>query len=479
MSSASSVTSRSKKVRSRKWDIMTVPTIEEIIQIPEKVLSDTFLPSGYCIRFFCHDMYFLYTVPSSCMKLTRGVVDHLHDYNQLGPNKSRNRLFLCSQYNSEQQCVNGSLCREVHCTLCIKDAQEASKYSVPSNATGSPNLITVVPQDDEEHFKMNQNLSTATNGNITVPDKNAATNDDSSPLDALIPVSGAAADPVNVIYVPEGLILQHSLHSRWTTKEMHRTLPAGVTFWVALPNTSTPIDSHESEDIFVTKGAEDYYNQMVRGEPSSVTMQHCAHYSKNGVCCYGEDCQFVHVVHYHHPNKADGDLSGSDTDVASLASSINVEPSKRKGKKANKETPLSVQAEKSAKKSERTPQKPSPNAAHLQLFQQSAPHVPAMPPMQQMVPPQIPQMMPNNTMFMPPGWQTTPQLNLPHGFDLSKNVMGMQPQGAQVPAGGYMMMQGPNGEMFVLPQQNGQPSFPVNANANPQQQFYFMPLHNQ
>ena len=158
----SSTSSRTKKVRSKKWDTIQIPSIDELELMTEKEIQNMTLPTGFCVRFFCHDMDHLFTVASDQVKVTRGVLDYLHDYNQLGPNKSRNKLFVCSQYNKTKECMNGSLCREVHCALKVEDAEDALKYQVPSNATGAPNVVTLAPAEDFLSKKLNEPLTAGT-----------------------------------------------------------------------------------------------------------------------------------------------------------------------------------------------------------------------------------------------------------------------------------------------------------------------------
>lgn len=324
-----SSSSRSKKSRIKKWEIIPIPSINELKDVPESEVSQRLLGTGFCIRFFQQDMLFLYSVASHRVLMTRGVLDYLHDYNQLGPNKSRNKIFLCSEFSKNQSCLNGSLCREVHCVLPIAEAQDAIIYGVISNATGAPNLVEVCddatllqPQERPLNSeKLNEDMSCSYESSAS-----------------------SALDHASVIRMPDHCILKHSLHSRWTTKAMYPTLPSGVKFQVALPNTPTPVDEYDSGELFATKGAQEYYDHVVNNKVSTLSMQHCAHFTKNGICCFGEDCAFVHVVHQRQKDRADGSSSDVET-ISGTESSTTSESGRRVNKKksgASKETPLSI-----------------------------------------------------------------------------------------------------------------------------------------
>ncbi|KAG5504898.1 hypothetical protein JKF63_04344 [Porcisia hertigi] len=340
MSTSSPTSSRLKKVRCKKWDTIDIPSIDELEAMSENEMQNALLPGGFCVRFFRHDMDHLFTVASIKVKVTRGVLDYLHDYNQLGPNKSRNRLFLCSQYNTSKECMNGALCREVHCVLNIDDAQDALQHQVPSNATGAPNIVTLAPSEEIIAKGLNEPVAA---GNA-VPTFGLM--EETNPLDTIV-CDGSSTENAASIYMPDQVILRHSLHTRWTSIKTYPTLPAGVEFRVALPNTPTPVDTYDSSLLFVTRGAQEYFNLCLRNEQPTVTMQHCAHYSKNGICCFGEDCQFVHVVHYKPRNRPENAIS--DPEATSICScSTDSDFGKRRGGRrvsaASRETPLSTQS---------------------------------------------------------------------------------------------------------------------------------------
>ncbi|KAG5505379.1 hypothetical protein GH5_03398 [Leishmania sp. Ghana 2012 LV757] len=337
MSAHSSTNSRLKKVRCKKWDTIQIPFIDDLEALAEREIQNMPLPSGFCIRFLCHDMKHLFTVASNHVRITRGILDYLHDYNQLGPNKNRSKLFVCSQYNKAKKCMNGYLCREVHCVLNVEDAQDALRHQVPSNATGAPNLVTLAPAEDIVAKRLNEPLVA---GN-SVSAVNIVEN--TNPLDSIIG-GGGGTDGIASFYMPDQLVLRHTLHTRWTSTKMYPTLPSGVEFRVALPNTPTPVDAYDSSLLFVTRGAQEYFNLCKRNEQPTVTMQHCAHYSKNGICCFGEDCQFVHVVHFKFRDRADN--TASDVDALSMGSSgTNTESRHRNVRRigaTTHETPLNV-----------------------------------------------------------------------------------------------------------------------------------------
>lgn len=509
MSTAPSTASRSKKTRSRKWEVIDVPAIDELELLTEDEIADTSLTGGFCIRFFRHDMQCLYTVASEYVKLTRGVVDYLHDYNQLGPNKSRNKLFLCTQFDKEKKCVNGSLCREVHCTLSVEDVQDAQKYHVPSNATGAPNVATVVPGAEIILKGLNQSapppqptntavvaptqLSTeagaVTEVPSTLPPPPSGSSgpitlafDDSSPLDTQA-ISLNLSDSTTVIYLPENLILRHSLHSRWTSRTMYPTLPSGITFRVALPNTPTPVDAYDSSELFVTKGAQEFYDQAVQEKPITVTMQHCAHYSKNGICCFGDDCQFVHVLHYKSRDRiGDVDASGSDVESSVCGSSGPSESGRRKGRRGGsaKETPLSLASSargrgESAASSRSASANPGTPKAVASPATANPIYVPPTWTTSTVPSPPVPTTAhgggggAGQPSLPPPQFPAPPSLPQMYG---AKAPMGY-PTGPAAPPP-VIMMQGPNGEMFFVAQ--APPPMGLQPQVPGQQPFYVMPM---
>lgn len=326
-STATPSTSRSKKGRSsKKWNSIPILSIADVREMSEEELTGKFLDKGFCIRFFRQDMHCSYIVASHHVLITRGVLDYVHDFNQLGPNKSRHKLFLCSEFSKSKACINGSRCREVHCILPIESAVEANIFGVMGNATGAPNLVEIC---DEGTLRRQNNL--------IAPFDSYLSNE--------LSLSGSFASDSEsnaAIKMPENVILQHSLHSRWTSKWMYRTLPPGVTFQIALPNTPTPVEEYDSGDIFYTRGANEYYEQIKKHHQSPLSMQHCAHLTKNGLCCFGEDCAFVHVVHQRHRDNhlmyvSDGSFCKGDSFVRNDSSN-----SSRKKGNNTKETPLSI-----------------------------------------------------------------------------------------------------------------------------------------
>ncbi|KPI87578.1 hypothetical protein ABL78_3329 [Leptomonas seymouri] len=469
MSLHSSTLSRTKKVRAKKWDTIQIPSIDELELMTEEEIRSMTLPTGFCVRFFCHDMDHLFTVASDQVKVTRGVLDCLHDYNQLGPNKSRNKLFLCSQYNNTKECMNGSLCREVHCALNVEDAEDALKYQVPSNATGAPNVVTLASAEDILAKKLNEPLTAGT----AVPA--FTTVEDSNPLNSIV-VGGSAPETATCIYMPDHLILRHSLHTRWTSTKTYPTLPVGVEFRVALPNTPTPVDAYDSNALFVTRGAQEYYNQCTRNEQPTVTMQHCAHYSKNGICCFGEDCQFVHVVHYKAHDRAEG--SFSDPEALSICtSSANSEcgrrRSARRGSGRTRETPLNTSSR--GKKNDSQSSSRSSSSGHDPL----TPHQKSL---GASASSSVPAGVSSKTVFVPSasGWQpmtsnaANPPPPPPH-FGQEQMMYSIPAQPAPLMAQPYMVMQGPNGQCYIVPQTSAgsMPQAPQNA---PNQPMYVMPM---
>lgn len=320
--------SRSKKGRlSKKWDIIPIPLIPDVKDLSENELRHKLFDPGFCIRFFRQDMQYLYIVPSHCVLTTRGVLDYLHDYNQLGPNKSPHKLFLCSQFSLSRQCINGFSCREVHCVLPVDEAVDANIYGVSSNATGAPNIVEIC----NEAVLRRQN-------DPNMPYETSSSVDLSSSSGSFL----SESDDISPIKIPENMVLRHSLHSRWTTRGMYPTLPPGITFQIALPNTPTPVEDYDSGDLFITKGAKGYYEQKMKNKQCTLSMQHCAHFTKNGLCCIGEECAFVHVVRQRQ--RENHQLSVSD-DLFCRGESNEYSDSGRSSKRKDnlfKETPLSV-----------------------------------------------------------------------------------------------------------------------------------------
>ncbi|CCW61938.1 unnamed protein product [Phytomonas sp. EM1] len=474
-------------MRTKKWEIIELPAIDMLEFFSEEELSGMSLPAGFCIRFFRHDMHFLYTVASNYVKLTRGVLDYLQDYNQLGPNKSRNKLFICIQYDRNRECLNGPLCREVHCTIPLETVEDAALYNVPSNATGAPSIVKVLPGWEIREKKLNRALTTQTGDSASgAPGPGTALDEpETTPLDTLA-ASGSLVD-VNgstdsVIYLPSSTILRHSLHSRWTSKKMYRTFDSGVLFKVALPNTPTPVDTYDSGELFITKGALEYYEQCVRKETTTVTMQHCAHYSKNGICCFGEDCQFVHVLHYNPRERVEnGDSLNSDVDQGSTASS---ERKTSRGKKFtnSKVAPLTVnQINKCFQNvdtlSSSHPSSSTQSTSSLSRGSRAAPQAASQPV--------------NNLVFVPPSMMWVPLETTSNSlFSNQQGPLIVPPPMLSTPTpplsnNMYMMTSGPNGEAYIV-QQNppvvpGPPQHMGTGGNLPQgsqqqQQMYMVPM---
>ncbi|GET88483.1 hypothetical protein, conserved [Leishmania tarentolae] len=463
MSVHSAPNSRLKKVRSKKWDTVPIPTIDDLEAMTEADIRSTPLPSGFCVRFLCHDMNHLFTVASNQVRITRGALDYLHDYNQLGPNKSRSKLFICSQYNKTKTCINGSLCREVHCVLNVEDAQDALQHQVPSNATGAPNTVTLAPSEDIIAKRLNEPFAVST----TVPA--FSTVGDSNPLDSILGSGCAAAEGPACIYMPEKLILRHSLHTRWTSASTYPTLPSGVEFRVALPNTPNPVDVYDSSALFVTRGAQEYFMLCMRNEQPTVTMQHCAHYSKNGICCFGEDCQFVHVVHYKPRDRAENSIS--DPDAGSMGSSITTSESSRRRSVRHvsaptRQTPLETHVP--GKKLESLISSRSPSSNHDAY----TPHQKAI-----QVQNNSGLSTPGNHVFVPSSSTAAsraPPALPPHFAQDQIMIPTMQPQTSPLMSQSYMVMQGINGQCYIVPQPPH--SMPPAGQSAPNQPVYVMPM---
>lgn len=332
MRAPSSGPSRSMKPKKsrfpKKWNCIPILSITEAKKMSENELCGKLFDKGFCIRFFRQDMQCSYTVASHHVLITRGVLEYVHGYNQFGPNKARHKLFLCSQFSTSKTCINGSRCREVHCTLPLENAVQGTLFGVMSNATAAPNIVEICDADTLRH----QHTSTVWHEECYINDVSSSAGSFTSEVDSNAPIK-----------IPENVVLQYSLHSRWTTKKMCPTLPPGITFRLALPNTLTPVEECDSGEIFFTRGANEYYLQIKNKYKSSLTMQHCAHLMKNGMCCYGEDCAFVHVV--DHSSRHIRKLSASD-EVFSKEESFSCSDSGRSftQRKRNmlKETPLST-----------------------------------------------------------------------------------------------------------------------------------------
>lgn len=475
MSAHSPPNSRLKKARCKKWDTVQIPSIDDLEAMTESAIQSTPLPSGFCVRFLCHNMNHLFTVASNQVRITRGALDYLHDYNQFGPNKSRSKLFICSQYNTTKTCINGSLCREVHCALNIEDAQDALRHHVSSNATGAPNIVTLAPSEDIIAKRLNEPFAISTTFSAF------GTVGDSNPLDSILGNGGGAADAAACIYMPDRLILRHSLHTRWTSVSTYPTFPTGVEFKLALPNTPNPVDTYDSSALFVTRGAQEYFTLCMRNEQPTVTMQHCAHYSKNGICCFGEDCQFVHVVHYKPRERAENSIS--DPDAVSMGSSVtNSESSRRRSLRhasaSTRQTPLETNAPGKKFESLLSSRSPSsnrdtytPHQKGIQVQSSSALSTP------------------RNHVFVPSTnvWQTMgvqpsstaasrpPPLPLPQHFTQDQIMIPtMQQQASPLMSQSYMVMQGLDGQCYIVPQRS--PSLPQAGQPALNQPVYVMPM---
>ena len=278
--------------------------------------------------------------------------------------------------------------------------------------------------------------------------------------------------------MPDHLILRHSLHTRWTSTKTYPTLPAGVEFRVALPNTPTPVDTYDSSVLFVTRGAQEYYNQCKRNEQPAVTMQHCAHYSKNGICCFGEDCQFVHVVHYKAHDRAEGSLSDPEA-LSANSSSANSEcgrrRSARRGSGRARETPLNTSVR--GKKGDSQSSSRSSSSGRDPL----TPHQKSLGSTASTVPPGVA----NNTVFVPSasGWQpmnaassgNPPPPPPPPPLGHGPVVYALPPPPAPRITPPDKVMQGLNGQCYIVPQASAGTVPPGSQNAS-NQPMYVMPM---
>ncbi|RNF14461.1 uncharacterized protein Tco025E_05831 [Trypanosoma conorhini] len=252
-----------QRKRNKRWLCVDVPSVEELAGVPEKELAARTLPKGFYLWFLAHHMRTIYAALSEHVCLTHGVLDYLYDYLRWGPNRVQDKLFLCASYNKSKKCSNGFLCREVHCPFSTENALEANAFNIFSNANGCP--TSAEPKEKGPH-------------------------------------------------PPSNVLLWHALHSRWTPSWAYPVLPSGVTFRVAMPNNPKPVEEFDSGRLFVTKVVQEHYGRLLRNEPPAVALQHCANYSKNGVCCFGPNCQFVHVVSYRGEcAEADQSLDGDST----------------------------------------------------------------------------------------------------------------------------------------------------------------------
>lgn len=108
----------------------------------------------------------------------------------------------------------------------------------------------------------------------------------------------------------------NDVHHRDVPQDTYATLPAGHHIPLSLPNMSHSSEPFPTERIFVTKGVQEYFDEMLVGQPT-MNMQHCAHFAKNGMCCFGPDCRFVHVANFSIEPQSD---SHSDSGSARSSS---------------------------------------------------------------------------------------------------------------------------------------------------------------
>jgi hypothetical protein len=284
-----------KKSKSKKWAAFVMPPESAFPNedagsrdiYPE---STVMLAPGHVLTFFPQDMSRMYSAPSHLVAVTRGVVEYLVEYNQLGPNKTKMKLFCCTAFRKTSHCDNGYHCREVHPVMVAKTVDEPA------------------------------------------------------------PASSSGEGKVAFEFHPD--ITYNTVHSRSASAAAYPRLPPGITFRLSLPNTQSMLDDVASELVFVTKGSRDYYDQVMRNETPHVNMQHCAHFSKNGMCCFGLECQFVHVSNYaelhpvvrHQSSEDDSASNDASSKSSSRSSSSSGKKAAKGNKKSNKETPLSLEA---------------------------------------------------------------------------------------------------------------------------------------
>lgn len=295
MSSAASTGSRSsKKQKGKKWEPLALPS-EDVLSsaTSQDALSAIPLPTGYTIRFFPHDMRLMYTAPSKHIRLTQGVIDYVREHNQQGPSKTKAKLFLCTMFERHGSCENGFMCREVHCDLKVSNAKVRSL--VPPSVIAASRPAAVL---DEETNPLHDVSSHVGLDVVSELESSMTSDADFSSSAASSTTSTVGKLTLALVDPDDDEVVCTAVHMRNAPEDAHPRLPPGVVYRLALPNMQSPSDDIPSEKVFVTKGAKDYYDQMISGETPTMNMQHCAHFSKNGMCCFGSDCQFVHVAQY-------------------------------------------------------------------------------------------------------------------------------------------------------------------------------------
>lgn len=238
-------------------------------------------------------MRLMYTAPSKHIRLTQGVIDYVREHNQQGPSKTKAKLFLCTMFEKNGTCENGFMCREVHCDLKVSNAKV--KSLVPPSVISASRPAAVL---DEETNPLHDVSTHAGLDGIDGLESSMTSDLDFSSSAASSTTSTVGKLTLALVDPDDDEVVCTAVHMRNAPEDAHPRLPPGVVYRLALPNMQSPSDDIPSEKVFVTKGAKDYYDQVIVGETPTMNMQHCAHFSKNGMCCFGSDCQFVHVAQY-------------------------------------------------------------------------------------------------------------------------------------------------------------------------------------
>ena len=167
-------------------------------------------------------------------------------------------------------------------------------------------------------------------------------------------------------FAPHPTLAWSTVHANTHAAEAHMCFTSGFDIPIAAPNELCASEKIPSGKVFVTKGALEFFettllpadnslpqlpplahlvisseasasdtttipqqDDVVTANNTNATtpsqaavrsvLQHCAHFSKNGICALGAECLFVHAVGYSCPSQLAAKPSSDDTKVSHAA----------------------------------------------------------------------------------------------------------------------------------------------------------------
>ena len=215
------------------------------------------------------------------------------------------------RWSRDDVCPLGNLCRDIHPFILR-----------PADATASANNTTTCRSASNSNNNNTINTAASAAGASTTDNASSIVDD----RDSLELTAGGDDETVNplprcLIHPRISVVRTHMRDEKGMALAPYPTLAdlnnlnagekekeAMPTFDIALPNVYTlHMSAVPCSRIFITRGAVAHLKMLQRraaaegqqqqqpAEPNALIMQLCAHYSKNAMCCRGNECNFVHL----------------------------------------------------------------------------------------------------------------------------------------------------------------------------------------